>query len=131
MRGRYISDSMSVRVSKWMLEREEEGLSVTDCMKVRIDEDIPNELILEKLSISDCLKVSCTAEQEAALAVVCEDVMKIGNGGGDEGDDMGVDDLLRGVGDVVRGALGTAKDTLGAAKELLGTKIVNTGDYVL
>lgn len=130
MRGRYISDSMSVRVSKWMLEQEEEGLSIADCMKVRIDEDIPNEMILEKLSISDCMKVCCTAEQEAALAAVCVDVMKIGEGGS-EGDDMGVDDLLKGVGDMVRGALGTAKDTLGTAKELLGTKIVNTGDYVL
>lgn len=115
MRGRYMSDKMSVRISKWMLDQETDGLSVSDCMKVKIDEDIPNELILERLSISDCMKVECTPEQEAALAAVCEDVMKIGKGG-DE-DEMGIRDMVKGA--------------LGGAKELLDTKIVNAGDYVL
>jgi len=129
VRGRYLSDAMSIRVSRWMLEREEEGLSVTDCMKVRIDEDIPNDLILEKLSIRDCMKVSCTPEQEPALMAVCENVLKIGGTGTDE--DLGPDDLLKSINGVIKSALGTAKDTLGAAKELLGTKIINAGDYVL
>lgn len=116
VKGRYMSDKMSVRVSKWMLEQEADGLSVSDCMRIIIDEDIPNELILERLSISDCMKVECAPEQEAALAAVCEDVMKIGNSSDGE-DDLGIYDLVKGV--------------LGGAKELLGTKIVNAGDYVL
>lgn len=115
LRGRTISDKMSARISKWMLEQEPDGISVIDCMKVRIDEDIPNGLILERLSISDCMNVECTPEQESALGVVCEDVMKIGQGGDDEG---------MGVGDIIKGALS-------GAKELLDTKVINAGDYVL
>ena len=102
VRGWSVSDKMSLRISKWMLEKESDGLSVSDCMTVRLDEDIPGELILERLSIRDCMKVACTPEQEAALAAVCEDVMKIGDGDEETG-----------------------------AKELPDTKVINAGDYVL
>lgn len=115
MRGRYLNDKISVRISKWMLEQEAEGLNVSDCVTVKIDGDIPNELILERLSISDCVTVECTPEQEAALAMVCEDVVTVGEDGGDG--DMGIGDMIKGV--------------LGGAKEFLDTKIVNAGDYVL
>ena len=80
LRGRTITDKMSVRISGWMLEQESDGISVVDCMKVRLDEDIPNRLILERLSVRDCMNVECTPEQESALGAVCEDVMKIGRG---------------------------------------------------
>ena len=83
-------------------------------MKVRLDEDIPNRLILERLSVRDCMNVECTPEQESALGAVCEDVMKIGRG---EESDLGIGDILKGV--------------LGGAKELLDTKVINAGDYVL
>lgn len=115
IRGRTITDKMSARISKWMLEQEPEGISVVDCMKVRLDEDIPSEWILKRLSIRDCMNVECAPEQESALAAVCEDVMNIGQGGGDTG---------LGVGDILKGALG-------GAKELLDTKVINAGDYVL
>ena len=115
VRGWSVSDKMSLRISKWMLEKESDGLSVSDCMTVRLDEDIPGELILERLSIRDCMKVACTPEQESALGAVCEDVMKIGQGG--EESDLGIGDILKGV--------------LGGAKELLDTKVINAGDYVL
>ena len=114
LRGRTITDKMSVRISGWMLEQESDGISVVDCMKVRLDEDIPNRLILERLSVRDCMNVECTPEQESALGAVCEDVMKIGRG--DESD-LGIGDILKGV--------------LGGAKELLDTKVINAGDYVL
>lgn len=114
LRGRTVSDKMSVRISKWMLEQDGDGISVVDCMKVRLDEDIPNQLILERLSVRDCMNVECTPEQESALGAVCEDVMKIGRG---EESDLGIGDILKGV--------------LGGAKELLDTKVINAGDYVL
>ena len=114
IRGCAIQDKMSVRISQWMLEQEPEGISVVDCMKVRLDEDIPNQLILERLSVRDCMNVECTPEQESALGAVCEDVMKIGRG---EESDLGIGDILKGV--------------LGGAKELLDTKVINAGDYVL
>lgn len=115
IRGRAIQDKMSVRISQWMLEQEPDGISVVDCMKVRLDEDIPNQLILERLSVRDCMNVECTPEQESALGAVCEDVMKIGQGG--EESDLGIGDILKAV--------------LGGAKELLDTKVINAGDYVL
>ena len=114
LRGRTITDKMSVRISGWMLEQESDGISVVDCMKERLDEDIPNRLILERLSVRDCMNVECTPEQESALGAVCEDVMKIGRG---EESDLGIGDILKGV--------------LGGAKELLDTKVINAGDYVL
>ena len=114
-KGRHIEDKMSLKLSKWLVEQEVDGISVSDCMKVTLDADISSDLILEKLSFSDCMKIKCTPEQEAAVAAVSEDVLAIGDGNGD--DDMG-------IGDVIKGALG-------GAKELLNTKMVNTSDYVM
>lgn len=76
-KGRTMSDKISVRISKWMLEREPEGISVSDCVTVKIDKDVDNGLILERLSISDCASVCCTSEQEAAVTAICEDVAAI------------------------------------------------------
>lgn len=115
-KGRRISDKMTLRISKWMLEQEADGICVEDVLNVVIDEDIPNKLILEKLHISDCLDVKCSPEQEAAVSMVCEDVLNVG-GSSDEEDFMG-------IGSMVKGALG-------GAKELLDTKVINAGDYVL
>ena len=114
-KGRHITDKMSLRISKWLVEQEPEGISVSDCMKVTLDEDISCDLILEKLSFSDIMEIKCSAEQEAAVAAVSEDVLSIGEGGGDE--DMGIGDMIKGA--------------LGGAKELLNTKMVNTSDYVM
>ncbi|MBR4290019.1 MAG: hypothetical protein IKT52_05190 [Oscillospiraceae bacterium] len=113
-RGRHIEDKMVLKLSKWLIEQEPEGISVSDCMKVTLDEDIPNDLILERLNFSDCLEIKCSPEQEAAVAAVSEDVMSIGQSGGDN---LGIGDMIKGV--------------LGGAKELLNTKMVNTSDYVM
>lgn len=108
LKGRQIRDRVKVRVSRWMLEQEADGLSISDCAVVQLDEDIPNELILRKLTISDCVTVCCREDQEAALALVCEGVADIGqeDGGG------------KMISDAVSGGQ-------------TDTKIVNTGDYVL
>lgn len=112
-KGRVIEDKMTVRISKWMLEREPDGIGVNDCMTVKIDEDIPKELILEKLTISDVMNVKCAPDQEDVLAAVCEDVLKIGEGGEETG-----------IGSIV-------KEALGGIGDLLNTKMVNASDYVL
>ena len=113
-RGRRIEDKMSVRISKWMLEQEPDGIHVSDCMTVKIDEDIPKELILQKLTISDVMTVKCAPDQEDVLAAVCEDVMQIGQD--DDGDG--------GVG-------GAIKQAMGGIGDLLNTKMVNASDYVM
>lgn len=133
-KGRILGDKMSLRISKWLLEQEPDGIHVDDCMKVTLDEDIPCQLILDKLSISDCMEVKCSPEQEAAVAAIAEDVMAIGglckmikdtiSSGQESGTDMGMGDMMGGIGDTIKGALGMAKDAL-------STKVINAGDYVL
>lgn len=112
--GRQIKDKMSLRITRWMLEQKPNGIEITDCMKVRLDEDIPNDLILDKLTIHDVMTVACTPEQEAAVAIIADDVMDIGQKEENEA----------GFGSMV-------KTALGMGKELLDTKVINAGDYVL
>lgn len=114
VKGRCLQDKPKLRITREMLEREPDGLHVEDCMKVCLDEGIPSGLILEKLTICDCMKVLCSPAQEGAVAMICEDVAKIGK---DE-------EREEGIGDVIQ-------DALSGAKKLLDTKIVNAGDYVL
>lgn len=112
-KGRVISEKMSMRVTKWLLEHELDGLRLEECVNVKIDEDVPKDLILERLSISEAVSVKCSPEQEDAVAAICEEVVSIGQGE----DEMG-------VGDMIKGAFGMAKD-------MLNTKMVNAADYVL
>lgn len=112
--GRYLRDKMKLRITRKMLEGEQEGLHVEDCMKVCLDEDIPSDLILEKLTVRDCMSVLCSSDQEGAVALICDDVMKIGE---DEEEKEGIGGLIQGV--------------LNGVKNLADTKVVNAGDYVL
>ena len=114
-KGRHFADKMSLRLSKWLVEQEPDGISVADCIQVKLDEDIPNDMILNKLSFNDCMKIKCSPEQEAAVAAVSEDVLTIGEGGGEDG--MGIGDMV--------------KNALGVGKELLETKMINAAEYVL
>lgn len=76
--GRRIGDQAVVRISKWMLEQEENGIWVEDCAIVRVDKDVPCTMILEKLHIVECAAVECTNEQISALSMVCQDCGSIG-----------------------------------------------------
>lgn len=76
--GRRISDQAITRISKWMLEQEENGIWVENCAIVRIDKDIPNALILDKLHIVECAAVECADEQIAALSMVSQNCACIG-----------------------------------------------------
>ena len=88
-----------------LLEEAREGLSIADCVTVRFREDVPAELIRERLlSISDCASVVCTPEQRAAVEMVAQDVAEIG--GGESG-------------------------LLGQLGSLLGSNVINTTSYKL
>ena len=118
IKGRVLEGKMSLRISGWMLEQEPDGIHVADCMKVKLDEDIPNELIMKRLGINDCMEVICTEEQEPAVSMVCEEVMHVGpKTEDDEEDSMGIGSMV--------------KNALNGAKELLETKVINAADYVL
>ena len=77
--------------------------------------DIPKELISQRLHIEDCAMVKCSEELEDAVTMVCSDVAKIG--GSEEGDGMGIGDIL--------------KSAMGGIKGALETKVINAADYVL
>ena len=74
-----IIDKPYIKITKWMLEQQPFGITVSDCALVVIKEDIPKDLISKKLHISDCGMVKCSEEQEDAVTMICENVGKIGN----------------------------------------------------
>ncbi len=118
-KGRYLSEKLSLRISKAMLEQEPEGIQAEDCVTVKLDADIPGALILERLSLRDCVTVCCTPEQEDAVSMIGEDIVSIKTGA--EGE---TEEESTGIGQTVKAALGIGKD-------LLNTKVINAGDYVL
>ncbi|MBQ6889803.1 MAG: hypothetical protein IJN53_02110 [Oscillospiraceae bacterium] len=114
-KGAVLEDKPYLKITKWMLEQQPLGLYVSDCAVVKIADDIPKELISQRLHIEDCAMVKCSEELEDAVTMVCTDVAKIG--GSEEGDGMGIGDIL--------------KSAMGGIKGALETKVINAADYVL
>ena len=114
-KGAVLEDKPYLKITKWMLEQQPLGLYVSDCAIVKIADDIPKELISQRLHIEDCAMVKCSEELEDAVTMVCTDVAKIG--GSEEGDGMGIGDIL--------------KSAMGGIKGALETKVINAADYVL
>ena len=110
-KGAVLEDKPFVKITKWMLEQQPTGLEVSDCAIVKIAEDIPKELIVQRLHIEDCGVVKCSEEQEDAVTMICTDVGQIG--GSDEADSTGIGDMMKGI------------------KGILETKMINAADYVL
>lgn len=84
--GRCLTAMPMVKITRWMLEKEPEGLTVADCALVKLDADVDSDMILEKLTFTDCALIRCTPEQEGAVAMVSTDVAQIGT---DDGGMMG------------------------------------------
>ena len=80
-KGQVISDMPICTLDRKTLEDAVDGLTVTDCAILRIDKDVPAELIRERLKIRDCAKVNCSEEQKGAVSSVSSDVALIGSGG--------------------------------------------------
>lgn len=114
-KGASLGDKPFVKITRWMLEQQPMGIEVSDCAIVKIADDIPKELILERLHIEDCAVVKCSEEQEDALAMVCADVAQIGSPEGDDG--MGIGEIM--------------KNAMGGLKDVLDTKVINAAEYVL
>ena len=76
-KGRFISGNASLRVTKWMLEQETDGLTACDCAEVEIAEDISKDLLVNRLTITDCAFVVCPEELQDAVAMICHDVAGI------------------------------------------------------
>lgn len=112
--GAILEDMPFVKITKWMLERQPLGIEVSDCAAVSIADDIPKEMIAERLRIADCAIVKCSEELEDAVSMVCTDVAHIGPGGKDG---LGIGGMI--------------KDAVDGIKGTLENKVINAADYVL
>lgn len=83
-KGHVISDRIDVNISRRMLENEPLGLKVCDVVTVKLDDDIPAELIQARLTISDCVDIHCSREQEDAVNTVSSDIVEIVTGEGSD-----------------------------------------------
>lgn len=79
VRGRCLSNKPLVKITRWMLDQEKDGITVTDCAMVKLDDDVDNDTILQKLTFLECALIRCTPEQEGAVAMVSTDVAVIGS----------------------------------------------------
>ena len=78
--GCEICDAATAKVDRKILEKYPEGVLYRDCAMLKIDKDIEEDLILERLIIRDVAQVNCTPEQEAAVTAVSSDVAHINTG---------------------------------------------------
>lgn len=114
-KGATLEDKPFVKITKWMLEQQPMGIDVSDCAIVKIADDIPKELIVQRLHIEDCGVVKCSEELEDAVTMICTNVGQIGGSDGDDG--LGIGDIM--------------KTAMGGIKGVLETKVINAADYVL
>nr|WP_297766659.1 hypothetical protein [uncultured Butyrivibrio sp.] len=78
-RGRTIEDVAIATIDRRTLEEAPGGITVRDCALLKIDKDVPAELITQKLKVRDCAKITCSSEQKAAVSAVSRDVAFIGS----------------------------------------------------
>ncbi len=81
-----LEDKVSVKIDKAILEKCPNGIHVCGCARLEIAENVPTDLIVERLVITDCAVINCFPEQESAVSFVDEDCAII-SAKGDEEDD--------------------------------------------
>lgn len=91
-----------------MLESSPNKVLVRNAATIKIADNVTPELILDKLIIENCARVSCSEEQESAIAAIGQNVAKIGESGGEE---------LPGMVD--------------SFKDLLSTKMINAQNHIM
>ena len=106
--GRMIENKPSVKIDKTLLEISPNKVLVKNVASIKIAADVTPELILDRLVIKNCAKVSCNEEQESAVAVISQNVAKIGESGGEE-----------------------FSGKMAGIKDLLSTKMINADKYIM
>lgn len=114
-KGAVLANRPYLKITKWMLEQQPMGLDVSECMVVKIDEDVSKEFIIQRLHIDHCGMVQCSAEQQDAVSMICADVGKI---------ETKADEKDTGIGD-------TVKSAFEGLKNAVDTKVINAVDYVM
>lgn len=77
--GIIMEDMPIASLDRETLEAATEGILVRDCALLRLDRNISNDLIRQRLKIRDCAKVTCSEEQKGAVSSVSSDVAFIGS----------------------------------------------------
>ena len=77
VKGLVIRDKVSFTLDKGLLERHPEGVTLIDCVQVKLDKDIPPEWIEERLMIKDCVNVSCAPEQRSSVEAAGSGVTQV------------------------------------------------------
>ena len=114
IKGTIFKDKAFATIDKRMMEKQEDGITVTDCGVVNIKKDISPEEIEEKLQFIDCGVINCSPEQKSSVELVSEDVGVINDS------DIG---KLGGLGDLIKGS--------GLFDRNSDTKVVNAASYTM
>lgn len=77
-KGRCLSGMTRFTLTRAMLQSEADGLHLTGCAHVTLDEDIEPALILERLTLNGCAHIACTPAQRDALYLVAQGCAHIG-----------------------------------------------------
>ncbi len=77
VKGLVLRDKISFLLDKGLLERHPEGITLLDCVNVKLDKDIPPEWIEERLMIKDCVNVSCSPEQRSTVELIGPDIVEV------------------------------------------------------
>lgn len=106
--GRIIENKVSVKIDKTLLESSPDKVLVRNTAAAKIASDITPELILDHLVIENCAKVSCSEEQESAVAAVSQNVAAI-----------------------VKESSKELSEMSGGFDDLLSTKVINADSYIM
>lgn len=79
-KDRQIENIPNVTVDADLLMQSPGGVEICNSVCVRLLEDVPPELILERLSIQNCARIKCSPAQTSALQAVSKNVASISDG---------------------------------------------------
>ena len=106
--GRIIENKVSVKIDKTLLESSPDKVLVRSTAAAKIAPDITPELILDRLVIENCAKVSCSEEQESAVAAVSQNIAAI-----------------------VKESSKELSEMSGGFDDLRSTKVINADSYIM
>lgn len=74
VRGKCIIDKIQLSIDNSMLEKNPGGITVIDCVNVKIADNVSPELILERLELQDCVNICCYPSQRSAVEQIADAV---------------------------------------------------------
>ena len=116
VKGKYVANKPRIVVDEAMLQASPDGVEIGNCAILKVKKEVSPELISERLLVRNCAQVFCSPEQRSALQLVCQNVARINDGEGKNGEE-GEDEAGDGI--------------LGLLKKAANSKVVNADTYIL